>query len=179
MNYFKIYNSIIDRAIERSSLNPIIDYKESHHITPRCMGGTDCADNLVDLYPEEHYLCHLLLVKMYPKNYKLVIAATMMCVESNLHKRSNKVYGWLKRRRSTIINQTCKVCNNVFPIWKSAIKGNQGLCCSISCANTLRPKKHKTVSCECKMCGKVIYTVPSKPRSFCSRSCSNKHQVTV
>ena len=33
-------------------------YKERHHIVPRCMGGTNDNDNLIDLYAEEHYIAH-------------------------------------------------------------------------------------------------------------------------
>lgn len=66
------------------------------------MGGSDDADNLVALTPEEHYLAHLLLVKMYPDNRSLVYAANKMTVGSRYAKRSNKRYGWLKRRYSEV-----------------------------------------------------------------------------
>lgn len=61
MNYQKIYSAIIDRAKTRE----IFDYKESHHIIPKCMGGKDTKDNLVSLTSREHYLCHWLLWKIY------------------------------------------------------------------------------------------------------------------
>lgn len=35
-----------------------------HHILPRSLGGSDHPSNLVGLTPREHYMCHLLLVKM-------------------------------------------------------------------------------------------------------------------
>ena len=54
MDYKKIYQQIIDRARSRS----ITGYKETHHIIPRCLGGTDDPMNLVDLTPEEHYVAH-------------------------------------------------------------------------------------------------------------------------
>lgn len=92
MNYAKIYGSLIDRARNRL----LVGYKESHHVTPRCMGGDDSPENLVDLTPEEHYLAHLVLVKMYPGNRKLVYAANMMC--STVGKRNNKLFGWLRRK---------------------------------------------------------------------------------
>jgi len=98
MNYFKIYNNLIERAKNR-----ILDgYGEMHHIIPRCMGGSDISDNLVRLTPEEHYVAHQLLVKMYPDNSKLLYAANMMCVISSDHGgyRCNKLYGWLKKKIS-------------------------------------------------------------------------------
>lgn len=92
MNYKKIYANLIEKAKNRS-LN---GYFETHHIIPKCIGGTNELSNLVNLTPEEHYLAHQLLVKIYPDNYKLVKAAAMMIP----NRPSNKMYGWLKRRFS-------------------------------------------------------------------------------
>lgn len=39
-------------------------YGEWHHIIPRSMGGTDESDNLVKLTFREHFIAHLLLVKI-------------------------------------------------------------------------------------------------------------------
>ena len=101
MNYITHYNALIDRAKDR-----YLDvYTESHHIIPKCMLGTDNKDNLVELTPEEHYLAHQLLVKIYPANHKLVYAVTMMCVSSKSHngkRLNNKLYGWIKRRLSRV-----------------------------------------------------------------------------
>lgn len=90
MNYQKIYEQLIYRAKTRV----LDDYCELHHIIPRCMGGSDDKSNLVELTPEEHYLAHQLLVKIYPTNRLLLNAAVMMIVG----RPSNKMYGWLRRR---------------------------------------------------------------------------------
>ena len=90
MNYTLIYNRLMERARTRS----IEGYTEKHHVVPRCMGGSDDKFNLVRLTPEEHYLAHQLLVKMYPDNYSLVRAAIMMMPK----RPTNKLYGWLRRR---------------------------------------------------------------------------------
>ena len=92
MNYPKIYQQLIGRARSRQ----LSGYKESHHIVPRCLGGTDDPSNLVDLTPEEHYVAHQLLVKIHSNNGRLLYAAIMMC--SN--RINNKLYGWLRRRLS-------------------------------------------------------------------------------
>jgi hypothetical protein len=92
MDYKKIYNSLITRGKSRK-LNC---YVEKHHIIPRCLGGSDDDDNLVELTPEEHYLAHQLLVKIYIGNHSLVKAAAMMIT----NRPSNKMYGWLRRRFS-------------------------------------------------------------------------------
>ena len=96
MNYQKIYNNIVGRGQNRI----LEGYSEKHHIVPKCMGGTDEVTNLVSLTPEEHYLCHLLLVKIHPKNIRLVKAAMFMVSSNNNVKRNNKAYGWLKRQYS-------------------------------------------------------------------------------
>lgn len=98
MNYKKHYNLLIDRARNRQ----FDGYKEKHHIIPKCIGGTDVKENLVYLTPEEHYLAHQLLVKMYPENDALVYAANKMTVTSITLHRSNKRYGWLKRKYQAI-----------------------------------------------------------------------------
>lgn len=97
MNYKRIYDNLIERAKTRT----IDGYTEKHHIIPRCMNGSDDDRNLVRLTPEEHYIAHLLLVKIYPDNSKLVYAANMMCVSSDSHngeRQSNKRHGWLRRK---------------------------------------------------------------------------------
>lgn len=95
MNYEKHYNNLCERAKSRT-LN---GYTEKHHIIPVCMGGSNEAKNLVNLTPEEHYVSHQLLVKMYPNNQSLIYAANKMTVSSKNHfRRNNKQYGWLKRK---------------------------------------------------------------------------------
>ena len=92
MNYSYIYQSLVERGQARM----LDSYTESHHIVPKCLGGTDDKSNLVDLTPEEHYVAHQLLVKMYPNNGRLAHAAHMMTV----NRATNKSYGWVRRRLS-------------------------------------------------------------------------------
>lgn len=100
MNYEKIYDILISKAQNRI----LETYTETHHIVPKCIGGTDNINNLVELTPEEHYLAHQLLVKIYPQNHSLVKAAAMMIP----NRPSNKMYGWLKRRfaKAQSVSQT-------------------------------------------------------------------------
>lgn len=58
--YTNWYLGIVESARNRTGLI----LKESHHVIPKCMGGTDDPENLVDLTPREHFVCHLLLTKM-------------------------------------------------------------------------------------------------------------------
>jgi hypothetical protein len=94
MNYLKHYNLLVERGKTRI----LAGYCETHHILPECMGGDNSPENLVQLTPEEHFLAHLLLVKIHPDNRKLLFAAR--CMTAGQHRKSNKLYGWLKRRIS-------------------------------------------------------------------------------
>lgn len=63
-------------------------YKERHHIVPKCMGGTNNDDNLIDLYAQEHFLAHKMLATENQDNYKLSHAFWRMCQvrsKNNLH----------------------------------------------------------------------------------------------
>ena len=93
MDYLKIYNQLIERAQSRDDETT---FYEKHHVIPRCIGGTDNPSNIVKLTPEEHYVAHQLLVKIYPHNAKLSFAASMMIP----NRPNNKLYGWLRRRIS-------------------------------------------------------------------------------
>ncbi len=97
MNYQKHYDVLIDQARNRL----LEGYTEKHHIMPRCMNGSNNSTNLVALTPEEHYVAHQLLVKIYPNNYKLVYAVQMMTIKSSNHSgRNNKLYGWLRKKNN-------------------------------------------------------------------------------
>ena len=96
MNYKLHYEKLIKRAVQRGKID---EFTESHHILPRCMGGTDDADNLVDLLPREHYIAHLLLVKIYPDVSGLWFAAHMMASTKNKNQRmTNRHYDWVRNQ---------------------------------------------------------------------------------
>ena len=98
--YCKIYYNIILRAKSRT----LSGYKEKHHIIPRCMGGTDVSDNLVELTAREHFICHLLLIRMTTDliQQKLVFAAWQQSRPS-LYKEirvTSRVYEYLRKKLS-------------------------------------------------------------------------------
>jgi len=105
MNYQKHYDNLINRAKNR-----ILDsYSETHHIIPKCVGGTNDMSNLVNLTPEEHYVAHQLLVKIYSGEGKLVYALRMMCMAGNgKTKRSNKEYAWVRKLWSKVSSENQK-----------------------------------------------------------------------
>lgn len=95
MNYELHYKKLIYKAQSRSILKS--EYKEIHHIIPKCLGGSNDKSNLVVLFPEEHLIAHLLLSKIYPDNNKLIHAAHMM---TNMRRVNNKKYSWVKKKFS-------------------------------------------------------------------------------
>lgn len=105
MNYQKIYGDLIAKAQARDVLH---EYKETHHIVPRCMGGTNLPSNLVDLTAKEHFIAHLLLAHIY-NNSKLWVAVIMMKGKKGRY-INGRLYEMAKKRRATFMlgNQYAK-----------------------------------------------------------------------
>jgi hypothetical protein len=68
--YTILYYQIIDRAKARNHIKQRYDGYQTHHIIPRCFGGTDDATNLVVLSYKEHRVCHRLLINMTERDDK-------------------------------------------------------------------------------------------------------------
>ena len=60
MRYEKIYNQLIEKRRKETPQG----YTEKHHILPRSLGGSDDPENIIELTLREHFVAHLLLVKM-------------------------------------------------------------------------------------------------------------------
>ena len=116
MNYQKIYDNLIEKVMIRGCP---VGYYESHHIIPRCCGGSNDPENLVNLTPEEHYVAHQLLAKASPKNPGLLRAAVMMAC----NRSTNKLYGWLRRRLS--VSQSEKMINGGSPTFNKRWISNE------------------------------------------------------
>ncbi len=106
MNYKKIYENLINKASNRSSLG---GYVETHHIVPRCMGGDESKENLVDLTAKEHFIAHLHLVKIYPDNTKVKFAFNMMLNKNGYQERvTGKKYERYKKINSNALSKLHK-----------------------------------------------------------------------
>lgn len=106
MDYQKHYRSLIERSYKRN----IEGYVERHHILPRCMGGTDDVKNLCILTPKEHFIAHLLLVRMYKESdhvYKLASAVNMM-INNTSSGRRNTSRSYEYARMMYIRHHPCK-----------------------------------------------------------------------
>ena len=79
----ELYNSLID--IKKVTDNSI--YSECHHILPKCLGGSNFKENLVNFTVENHIIAHLILIGIYPNEAKLLYALHSVTLYS---KKSNK-----------------------------------------------------------------------------------------
>lgn len=70
-----------DEFIKSIPLNRTLEYKETHHIVPKCLGGGNEVENLIDLTPKEHFIAHKLLAMENPQNAKLVYAFHLMSID--------------------------------------------------------------------------------------------------
>lgn len=114
MNYKKIYQQLIERSflenrVKTKRTNKNFIYYESHHIVPRCLGGSDEKENLVLLTAREHFICHKLLVEIYPKNHSIIYSYIMMTLNNKNQIRnfkiSNREYARLKNENSKLASQ--------------------------------------------------------------------------
>ena len=106
--YHKWYFSIINNAKNRK-LN---SYSEKHHIIPNSFGGDKSDENIIKLTPREHFICHLLLVRMTDGMFqkKMIRAANAMIYYRSKNrtispefKSTSKLYQKLKEQFSEIM----------------------------------------------------------------------------
>lgn len=128
MNYQKIYDQIIERGNNRILDDTI--YKENHHVVPRCKGGLDDINNLVELTGREHFLAHWLLHKINPNDYNLGHAFYMMIVGhiGNRYVPSSRIIEYARKlgfRKSEEHKQ--KISESIKKMYKlGLLKGNAG-----------------------------------------------------
>lgn len=97
--YEKIYNDLITKAKVRNYFSSnykigkeIVSFPvETHHIVPRCMGGTDEESNLVVLTLKEHFIAHMILTKIYPDNDKIITAFQIMSKRTGKNSNNYKI----------------------------------------------------------------------------------------
>ena len=79
---YQQYINRISKERENKKINNV--YMERHHKIPRCLNGKDDDDNLIYLFPQEHYYAHKLLAQENPENKELLYAWWMMGNKNNV-----------------------------------------------------------------------------------------------
>lgn len=178
MYYNKHYNKLIDRARNRRYGDGI--YYEKHHIIPKCLGGKDSKNNLVLLTPEEHYVAHQLLIKIYNYNTSLIFAAVMMTAGRN----NNKLYGWVRRlaAKAASRSQTGKGNSQYVTVWIShvekelCIKVNKSELASFISKGWIKKRIINWNNVKnCPICNKIIIT----QQKTCGIVCGRKYQTKM
>jgi hypothetical protein len=120
--------------------NRIVDsetYYEKHHIIPRCLGGNNSKENLIYLTPKEHFIAHLLLVKMYSgdAHYKMKHAFSMMFIKSIKNEKrtlkSCRLYNILRQDVAKKVGQANK---GKIP-WNKGLPRDESVKLAVSIAN--------------------------------------------
>jgi len=93
--------SIIEKSLKRNHKKIVNDGFERHHILPQSCGGDNSKSNLVALTPREHFMVHLLLIKMFRKEEhqnKMIFALMNMRADNGLYSRNNtsRIYEYFK-----------------------------------------------------------------------------------
>ena len=113
MNYQKLYDAIIQDAIESPKPE---QYKELHHIVPKCLGGSDDKENIVELTARQHYLAHWLLYKIH-RSSKLVHAwhgMSRIGKGQESRRQNSHLFEYAKKERNKLLSENSKGENNWF-----------------------------------------------------------------
>jgi hypothetical protein len=113
MNYEKIYHDIIQNARSKNR-DRKLGYFENHHVIPKSLGGSNKKDNLVLLTAKEHFVCHVLLVKINKNNkpnyVKMLHALMLMKGSTSKQYRyiNARLYETIKKEYSIIRSEATK-----------------------------------------------------------------------
>ena len=102
-----------DNIIANAQSRVLNCYKEKHHILPRCLGGNNKKENLVELTAKEHFIIHMLLCKFTTgRTQEKMIYASWLMSQYKRNGRNYKVnsilYESLKIKRSLLISKLLK-----------------------------------------------------------------------
>lgn len=193
MNYQRIYDQIVDRARKekRVKIKGGI-YYEAHHIVPKCIGGEGHVrqwkthPNIVLLTAREHFICHWLLCRIYPKNRKLGHAFWFMSkqnaptqkrdytVSSRTYAEAISTLQFTEEHKEKIRETRVGKKTIVHPQTKEikyVLQEDLQTWIDLGWENTNKRKKH--ILCKCTNCGKAVSKQASHIKSsvFCNREC--------
>lgn len=176
MNYLKAYNILVERGKKRQSgtTGKLKGY-HLHHILPKCIGGNDTPDNLTLLTRKEHYICHLLLVKIYENIVSDVELSYL--IRASRFIKPKKLFNGLQDENTAVILSAMQVEFIVASGYKKYIeKGYNVTRCRFCERQTLL--KAGDDSCTCRIC-KITDTGSQYKYNECLCGCGfstcNKH----
>lgn len=110
MNYQRCYEAIVSQTRARyvTDAGSVTDRIEWHHVVPFSLGGTDDPANLVPVTPREHFILHLLLVKMHTGQARAKMAAALVLMIRNTNKRLGRGHVTNRRYDASRFWQTAK-----------------------------------------------------------------------
>lgn len=96
MDYHRIYREFI---ADRKNKPVPIGYTERHHILPKSFGGSDDAENLIDLTADDHFFAHLLLAKAHGGKMGSALFLLVTAAKENWRNRyrARRAYGLARR----------------------------------------------------------------------------------
>ena len=118
MDYQKVY----DQLVQKNHTFSEGEYFETHHKVPLSLGGSNEKSNLVNLTAREHYIAHLLLVKITevggnPQAHgKMLYAFNCMkwgrCKGKRSFKFNSRLYQKIKEQYSNLRSKVMKTSTN-------------------------------------------------------------------
>lgn len=91
MDYLRIYTEIIENAKNQNRKKKQGIYYENHHNIPKYVGGNNSKENKVLLTAKEHFICHKLLVEIFPESKGLIFALHRMMFSNPYGNRDYKI----------------------------------------------------------------------------------------
>lgn len=116
----KSYEEFIQNILDtRGRFNCGDEYHERHHILPKCMGGGNEEENLIDLYAKEHFIAHKLLALENPENMSIAYAWWSMSIVKSRYtgeryEISAEEYEEARKYLSNIMSEKMVGANNPF-----------------------------------------------------------------
>lgn len=130
MTYIEFINDILET---RGRFNCGDEYCERHHILPKCMGGGNEQDNLIDLYAKEHFVAHKLLALENPDNRKLQLAYICMSFVRNDREQRYQLDEYEYEQARIACSIACSGENNPFYGNHSQVGENHPRCRPVYC----------------------------------------------
>lgn len=195
--YTKWYYNIINNS---KVCQPETGYTESHHVVPKSLGGSDDKNNLVKLTAKQHFVCHLLLTKMFAFNtyehFKMIHAFCMMergTCNLKMQRYTSRVHEKQRQQFSEYLSLKQQGINNnqYGTIWIYNEKLNQ--CKKINKNDNIpddwkkgrvlnwdnfsnqKTKEPQNVITNCIECG-ITFDTSSTRKTFCSHICGNAYR---